>query len=662
MKKALCILFLLIPFFVGAQSAEIDSINTLLKDKSIPDTTRARVLLSGFRALWKTDIKKAYPYAKEALALTEKINYPPALADAYHNMGLFYYLKADFNQALEYNYKALTIRQKLNDVRRMGDSWNNIGIMYNNQRDYDKSLEAYFKALEIRKQLGDQQGVGTALSNIGIVYLDKGEERKALEYFNQSIEIKEEIDDRVGQAYTYEEIAKIYAMQGKFNWAQDNYLKSIELMRGTDDPHTMASIYRNLGDLYINISKFEEAREQLAIALDLAEDFGDILQQQNITMSLSRLEEAEGNDKKALDYYKKSTVFQDSILNAEKAKALVEMRTKYEMDKMEEDNKLRLKEETLRRNIAIGGLGMAVILLIIFLYSNYQKTKTNNILTEQKDQISEQNTVLTQQKEEIEEKSRQITDSIRYAKDIQFAILPSPNRIKEAYPELFILNKPRDIVSGDFYWYSRNEGGKAYLAVADCTGHGVPGALMSMVFNDFFDYVINERGHLNVDSILREVHKSVRIALRQEETNNSDGMEAGLIALNMETKELEFAGAKRPIWYFQNGEFFEIKGDKRPIGGRQKEKERTFTRHVIDVSTPTTFYMFSDGYQDQFGGEKGKKFMSSTFKELLQSIHQQPMDEQKQLLKQAIHQWMNPNGTKVYEQLDDILVFGGRIL
>ena len=314
--------------------------------------------------------------------------------------------------------------------------------------------------------------------------------------------------------------------------------------------------------------------------------------------------------------------------------------------------------------------------MTFFLFKNVEIRFQNKELEEQKQEIQEQAEELrvanahlekalveiNEQKEQIEEQAMQITDSIRYAKDIQFAILPSQARIREAYPELFILNQPRDIVSGDFYWYASHSG-KDFLAVADCTGHGVPGALMSMVCNDFFDYSINEREIANVDEALNQVHKAVRIALKQDEKLNSDGMEVALCALDREKKILEFAGAKRPLYYMQDGVMHEIRGDKKPIGGKQKEKERRFTRHTIDVSKPTTFYIFSDGFQDQFGGENGKKFMSQAFKNYLFKIHQEPMERQKELLQMTLNDWMNPLGAKQpYKQIDDILVLGARIL
>ncbi len=665
--------FILLCFFTlsqlsVAQTLQLDSLKALLSDQTLPDSSKVRVYINLFNNSWKQDISQAYPYAQKAVELAEQLEYPRILADSYHAMGLYYYVKSDYNSGLSYNYKALKIRESIGDRRMMGNSWNNIGIMYSNQGDHDKALEAYNRCLSIRKESNDQQGIGSALGNIGIEHLAKGDKEKALECFNESIEIKKALKDVTGQAYTYEEIANIYRQEGKYSWALENYELAISLLQGSNDNHSLGNMLWNLGTLYTLLGRYDDAKETLSHALSLAKNFGDIRLQRDITLSLSELSEAQQNAPEALSLYKQAITLKDSILNEEQSKSFIEMRTKYETEKKEQESKQRLETETLRRNAAFIGLGMALILLIVFLYSNYQKSKTNKILEEQKAQITEQNLAIKEQnkelgkqKAEIEEKSKQITDSIRYAKDIQFAILPSQRRMRESYSDLFVLNKPRDIVSGDFYWYSRHDEGKAYLAVADCTGHGVPGALMSMVFNDFFDYIINERGWHEVDDILREIHKAVRISLRQEETANTDGMEVGLCAINFQTNTFEFAGAKRPLYYIQNGEMHEIKGDKKPIGGQQKEKERVFTKHQISLDSPLTFYLFSDGYHDQFGGEHRKKMMSSHFKNYLKYIYQEPMERQKELLTQKLHDWMNPIGKGSVEQIDDILVLGAKI-
>ncbi len=268
--------------------------------------------------------------------------------------------------------------------------------------------------------------------------------------------------------------------------------------------------------------------------------------------------------------------------------------------------------------------------------------------------IEERTNEITVQKEIIEAKNLSITESINYAKRIQDAALPRVEEIKESIPDSFIYFKPRDIVSGDFYWFVKEEN-KIIVTAADCTGHGVPGAFMSLIGNDLLNEIVTARGVIESDKILNELHDSVRKALRQEENRSRDGMDLALCVIDTEAKTLQFSGAKNPLVYFKNGEMTVIKGDKYPIGGVQFQVDRHYTRHEVDLSEPIMVYLFSDGYQDQFGGEKSEKFMSKNFKLLLQEIHEKPVEEQKRILDEKFKSWKGSRS-----QIDDILIMGMR--
>ncbi len=268
--------------------------------------------------------------------------------------------------------------------------------------------------------------------------------------------------------------------------------------------------------------------------------------------------------------------------------------------------------------------------------------------------IEERTNEITVQKEIIEAKNQSITESINYAKRIQDAALPRVEEIKESIPNSFIYFKPRDIVSGDFYWFVKEEN-KIIVTAADCTGHGVPGAFMSLIGNDLLNEIVSARGVIESDKILNELHDSVRKALRQEENKSRDGMDLALCVIDMEAKTLQYSGAKNPLVYFKNGEMTVIKGDKYPIGGVQFQLDRNYTQHQVDISEPIMLYLYSDGYQDQFGGEKSEKFMSKNFKLLLKEIHEKPIEEQKQILDDRFKSWKGDRS-----QIDDILIMGMR--
>jgi len=262
---------------------------------------------------------------------------------------------------------------------------------------------------------------------------------------------------------------------------------------------------------------------------------------------------------------------------------------------------------------------------------------------------------ITEQRNEVEKSARKVRASINYAKRIQEALLPNKKAIQEAFTESFVFFKPRDIVSGDFYWFHQKDD-LTFIAALDCTGHGVPGAFMSMIGNELINEAVNRMNLTEPGQILSHMHKGVRKDLRQYETNNRDGMDMVLCVIDHSKNTMTYAGANNPIIYVQEDELKVIKGNRLSVGGEQREMVRNYQQHVIDISKPTIFYLFTDGYQDQFGGKSGKKFMIKQFRKLLYSIHSLPMDQQEAILSTTLSKWMNKT-----RQVDDILVMGIRV-
>ncbi len=278
-------------------------------------------------------------------------------------------------------------------------------------------------------------------------------------------------------------------------------------------------------------------------------------------------------------------------------------------------------------------------------------------LEEQRNMLSEVNANLAQAYKEIEEQKRHIEDSIHYAKRIQNAILPPDEYVERLLSEYFILYKPKDIVSGDFYWVSNKED-KVFIAAVDCTGHGVPGAFMSIVGHDQLDYSVNVIGARKPSDILNALNQGVTDTLRQKRTEISvkDGMDIALCALDFKKKTLEFAGAYNPLFHVRNSELIQVPADKFPVGAFLGEDLSKFTNHEINLNKGDIIYIFSDGYADQFGGPKNKKFLTKRFREMLMDIHNQPMERQQEILDATIEGWRGSNN-----QIDDILVIGIKI-
>ncbi|WP_154657158.1 7TM diverse intracellular signaling domain-containing protein [Hugenholtzia roseola] len=319
-------------------------------------------------------------------------------------------------------------------------------------------------------------------------------------------------------------------------------------------------------------------------------------------------------------------------------------------------------------------LGLADKINIERAKRNKAQTESIALLEENRKIIQEQNEILEQKVEErttelnqalqvvqkqnyeLETINTHIQDSIRYAKRIQTAIMPTEKAIIERFGgQAFVLFEPKDIVSGDFYW-TITQNGLTYLAVGDCTGHGVSGAMLTMIGENVLTQLVLENQLTDPAEILQELHNSVYTLLKQDENPNvKDGMEVGVCVIDFAKQCLHFAGAKQPLVYFQRGEMQIIKGDKRPIGGKlfKDEEERSFTTHFLDIDLPTRFYLYSDGYQDQIGGEEGRKFMSQNFKKLLVESHPQTFEAQKQMIFQTLKEWQGN-----YKQIDDITVLG----
>jgi serine phosphatase RsbU (regulator of sigma subunit) len=287
------------------------------------------------------------------------------------------------------------------------------------------------------------------------------------------------------------------------------------------------------------------------------------------------------------------------------------------------------------------------------------KDRTEEVV-KQKEELEKQSAEIEAKNLKLEELYVKVTDSIHYAKRIQQSILPPSQMVKRHLKESFILYKPKDIVSGDFYWMDTYDD-KVMIAAVDCTGHGVPGAFMSIVGYNNLNMAVNVTKGSSASEILDKLNDSVTSTLRQthDGTTAKDGMDVALLSFNLKEKFLDFAGAFNPLYRIRDGKFETIKGNKFPIGIHilQEEKE-DFTNHRLDIKSGDVYYIFSDGYADQFGGPKGKKFMYRRFRNILTDIHQKPMEDQNKILDETIENWMSESNQ---EQLDDILVIGIRI-
>ena len=439
-----------------------------------------------------------------------------------------------------------------------------------------------------------------------------GQYDKAIKYILRAQEIDKEFDDKKGMAISLNFLGKIYAKQGHYKYAQYFYDQALELSQEINDKY-------ELKEIYLNIS---ENQSQL------------------------------NNTDEALKYYKLYAEIKDTLFNIESTKRIFEIETKYQTEQQQsqieiqrwnlEKKEIELKQQWIQK-IAI--LSSFILLFIFFLiiYRSYRlKNKSNELLIKQKAQIESQN--------------NKITSSIQYAKLIQTAALPPHDLLKSIFSEHFVLFLPRDIVSGDFFWATHKEGA-AVIACADCTGHGVPGAFMSMLGVSFLTEIVNRSDELKADKILEDLRQNVIESLHQTGKigESRDGMDIALCIVNQGRTQMEYAGAFIPLVVIRDNNIIQISADKMPIG-MHDESLNPFNSHKIKILKGDMIYIFTDGYADQFGGPFNKKFKMQPFLSLLLAQHTKPLVQQREILYDTIMSWKGEN-----EQVDDILIMGFKI-
>ncbi|MBN1182904.1 MAG: tetratricopeptide repeat protein [Bacteroidales bacterium] len=659
----------LINIYLSTQKPEqkISALENIIEaDLDFPNDSLLLFVREGIRLSESLDNKKPHPVFYKVLAeiyeaqdssfnaIEQYIKYidicklegdKKSEALGYNRIGNIYFRMADYAESLKNHIISLQLREEIKDDEGIASSLNNIGTLYLRLDDYNQALDQLNKSLKIEQEAENEPGIASCYINIGAVYEKKLSFDTALHYYQQSIEINQRYDNAKDIASTYSNIAFIYDSKGSQDTALYYYLKSLNLFEDIEDRQGAAETYLSIGIFYNGMWEWKEALKYLERAMDIGKE----IHSYDIVMrSAKELSEAfyKLNDfKKAYENHVLYKRAYDKINSEESIKKFtqVEMQREFEKKQKEQEfNRLIEKRKQKMINVFfIFGLTFMIILAWI-MYRNYRIKHKANIL-------------LSKQKAEIQAQRDEITASIHYASRIQTAILPPRELREQILPEHFILYKPRDIVSGDYFWMTQ-KGDKTIVVAADCTGHGVPGAFMSMLGVVFLNEIVNKPGIKHANQILHELRDYIIKALHQtgKAGEQKDGMDMALVSLDCKTHEVEYSGAYNPLYHIRDGQLEELKADRMPIGIHLSLDP--FTNQVIKVKPGDTLYMFSDGYVDQFGGALGKKFKAPQFKELLLSIQEKPMSEQKELLNESIEKWREG-----YDQIDDILVIGIRV-
>ncbi|MFN8239683.1 MAG: tetratricopeptide repeat protein [Bacteroidales bacterium] len=645
----------------------------------------------------KGNMDKAEQYNLEALEILGKADDKNGVAVCYNNLGIIAQNRGEPGKAYEWYRKSLGMNRMLGRKAGEATSLFCIGSLKEAGSEYDSALIFYEKAIAISETIGDKKLIPYGKISLGNIHYKMGNFSGFVKYTSEALAIYENTRNYLGvlktcmslgeaawyadsidmalmfyhqalfeakQLKSRNDIANIsknlgdvFDYQGVTDSALFYYRKAAAIYRETGSKENLAitltviaGIYRGNNDLNVALEYLDEARGY-ATESQSPTALSEVFRQLSLTYSLK------GDFVNAYRCVNRYTSLRDSIMSVEKQKQILELQTKYETERKEKENQLLLKDSKLLKNsrnsLVIGGLLLVIIVLVIFRSLTVKK-RDNAILKAQKEEIS-------RQKEIVEIQKTSITDSIQYARRIQTAMLPPMDYIESGLLDAFILYMPRDIVSGDFYWMRMLDENHLLVCAADCTGHGVPGAFMSMLgmslLNDIASVNSNDiiKGDFTTGNILDEMRKRVKASMRQtgKEGEARDGMDMALCLLDKRGGKIKYSGAINSLYHVTDGVLTEMKATRNPIG--IYVNEMPFETHEATIPKGSVIYMFSDGYSDQIG-KNGKKFLSKNFKQMLSGISHLPSGEIREKLREAHLEWKGEE-----EQVDDILVIGIRI-
>ncbi|CAN5438638.1 hypothetical protein BH09BAC5_BH09BAC5_21830 [soil metagenome] len=567
-------------------------------------------ILSQANAVFDTDFKEAFRLANESLLLAEKSDNKEIKADSLYRLARCYIRFSDYPHVLEKTLEAMTIYRETGDVKGEASCLDTLGWVYNYLGDHESRLKSNLHCLDLRKEIGDVAGEINTMNNVGDTYIQLGIYDKALEYFNACL-AHPELTEK-SKSVVFHNIGEVYFYKKDFKNAREYFSKGFQQAQKTD--YFSISVIANVFLAEINIEEGtpDEAKSCLEIALRISEE-NDITEDiYRIHKNLSVIYEIKGLNDLAFRHYKLFHEASENLFNQNKIQQIKNIQFEYESD--------LLKRETERER--------------------------------------GRNLKLSRAYEQIEFQKKDITDSITYAKRLQDAMLPSIELLKTFLPESFVFYKPKDIVSGDFYWFER-WGNKLFVGAVDCTGHGVPGAFMSIVGHNLLREALHERGLSRPSLILNDLNKSLVKLLNHSDSKKemvTDGMDATIAAINLKEKKIEVASAYNPLFLIRNKKLHVIEADRFSVGAQVAEEAKLFTHREVQLESGDCIYFFTDGFADQFGGPLGKKFKYSRLKEKLIEISDKQMDEQMKLIDDTFENWRGD-----LEQVDDVLIMGIRI-
>ena len=587
---------------------------------------------------------------RKGISKDEELFYAASLARALNNKGLALSEKNRLDESLEILHESYRIARKYRNKLTESHATNNIGTIYRSLKEYKKAIRFYEKSFAIFK---DSAAAPETFNNIGLCYSDLGEKDKAMRYFQLSLRFSESPDHQLNKANTLLNLADIYISKEDEENAMLYFNKALQTNKEIDNPYGVSYSYERIANLLRREKKYGPALEAARQAFSIAKANHLLYNLQERSRTLYDIYKEQNRLDSALYYYEQHNAYVDQYTKQTNREELIRKQFYYEYQNKEElaatkhKKELEVASEKNKRQrivlifVLVFFLGMLIV--GFFVVKSYRRTK-------------KMNQIIESQKKEVEHKNREILDSISYAKRIQTAILPPDSYFKSKFEQSFILYLPKDIVAGDFYWLEER-GRQILFAVADCTGHGVPGAMVSVVCHNALNRCTREFKLTQPNEILNKTREIIIHEFEKSREEVKDGMDISLCCLDLESMQITWSGANNPLCIIRNKELIEFKADKQPIGNYSFSKD--FSLHEFQLQKDDVLYLFSDGYIDQFGGESpenGKKFKSKRLKNLLSSIAELDTAQQKIILEREFHNWKGQ-----LDQVDDICIVGIKI-
>ncbi|MGZ4046361.1 MAG: tetratricopeptide repeat protein [Bacteroidia bacterium] len=542
------------------------------------------------------------------------------LAFSLQSIGDIYETQKDFNKALSYYKEALSIAMESNDKLRVTNIYNKMGSTYQQLKNYDMALECFGRSRKIAEEIGSYDNVADALTNIGSLHQLKKNIPQALEYYQQAYDIANETGNAGKVCDLLYVMGECYFITKNIPKARELTEQSLKIAQETNLLPNINAASQQLCNIYMQDGQYKKALEMITLHIEIKDSLGN-------EDRIKQFAEVEYKAKE--EGLKAEQLAKEQMYKAERAREAEELK----------------RQKTIRYAFTLGFCMVLVLAIVIYRGLRVNK-KQNKIIMAQKKEVEHQ-------KELVDEKNKEITDSITYAKRLQEAILPPSEFLNAHLPNNFILYKPKDIVAGDFYWAEKTHD-LFFLAAADSTGHGVPGAMVSVVCSNALNRTVKEFKITETGKILDKTRELVLETFEKSTSEVKDGMDISLLCVDLKNKKISWSGANNPLWYIQDRELKEIKANKQPIG--KTDNPTPFTTHAIDYREGTSFYLFTDGLADQFGGPKGKKFKYKQFSDLLLENNDLPQEKLIQLIDKTFEDWRGP-----LEQVDDVCVIGVKI-